>query len=59
LVEMWGAVSLTFYPGWSQTVIPPISTSWVVRITSVSHCGQLLFQLLVAPKVLYHKKRDA
>jgi hypothetical protein len=32
----WG-VSLTFCPGWPQTVILLISSYWVVRITSMSH----------------------
>jgi hypothetical protein len=34
----WNGISKAFCTNWSWTVILPILTSWVARITSVSHC---------------------
>jgi hypothetical protein len=39
LVEVWS--HYLFCPVWLWTMILPISTYWVTRITSVSHCTQL------------------
>jgi hypothetical protein len=33
----WDGVSCTFCPDWPQTAILPISASWVVRISGLSH----------------------
>jgi hypothetical protein len=44
LVELvGGGVSLTFCPGWSWTVVLPISTSQVTGVTGMSHNTWLMF----------------
>jgi hypothetical protein len=42
----WDGVLWTFCPGWTQTAILHISTSWAVWITGMSQCTQLNSSIL-------------
>jgi hypothetical protein len=49
-----GGVSLTFCQHWPQTLILLISASWVVRLTSRSHCTQQGLKLLFGADFASH-----